>query len=606
MCQLIIAIKNKGITMKYFLLITIILSGALLANTQELLIEVNPQWNKYTESYSPKHTYSPKTEKELVKLHLLNAIELIKENTAKLDLNNKQLQQRNKNLEILSEYANRELFPINNIQTERTPIFVDEAGTHCAVGYLLKLDGENEIIDFVTSSNNLIKILEIENESFNSWQENSGFTMDELALIQPGYSGYFVYERDLLSIDNNAKINGNMQILSENSTHNHHFVYGSMQSIDGVDVNNIAAMIDGEWKNFGEGIATEIKGMAYLESENGTQIFACGNDILPTGFKNDIAVFDPESGFWMSVGLMTDGVVNQIVFHDGIGYAVGEFSMAGGVQTDNIFAFDFATQEITGFGDQFELGIVKISNFNYEAPYLLSEGDIYLLKDSKFEKQELNEKFIDLEVSNSEVSFAISDKNEVTLISNQNGNLELFGSPVYSDDASNLASYKKSYYNYELEETIYWITKKNDKNFLVNGDLSLSAVSHFIEVDDNSNYFMMNTSFGSQDEEIHLFHSSSENNAKYEKLTALYKSLPLELEKFDVLTNGNRIQFEINSKNIENFEIQLVDLQGNVVGEKSVNNSYLKDNFAVESAGLYLLSADIGGKVITKKIVVGE
>ncbi len=94
-------------------------------------------------------------------------------------------------LDWLREYRQRGLFPHNHTHPgARVPVFVDEHGTHCAVGYLLKRSGEAALVNDVVATDNNIRVRELAgNERFGNWLEETGLTLGEAAWIQPVYDG---------------------------------------------------------------------------------------------------------------------------------------------------------------------------------------------------------------------------------------------------------------------------------------------------------------------------------------------------------------------------------------------------------------------------------
>ncbi len=92
-------------------------------------------------------------------------------------------------LDWLREYRQRGVFPHNHTHPgERVPVFVDEHGTHCAVGYLLKRSGETELIEQVVAADNNVRVMELAgSERFGDWLEETGLTLAEAAWIQPKY-----------------------------------------------------------------------------------------------------------------------------------------------------------------------------------------------------------------------------------------------------------------------------------------------------------------------------------------------------------------------------------------------------------------------------------
>ena len=96
-------------------------------------------------------------------------------------------QRRSKCL-LLEEYRNRGRFPVNeNSSGSEIPIFIDRFGTACAVGYLMQQSGLEDVADNIARARNNVYVGDIENESVENWVLMSGITIEEAALIQPGY-----------------------------------------------------------------------------------------------------------------------------------------------------------------------------------------------------------------------------------------------------------------------------------------------------------------------------------------------------------------------------------------------------------------------------------
>ncbi|MCU0445230.1 MAG: hypothetical protein MUE85_09960 [Microscillaceae bacterium] len=99
-----------------------------------------------------------------------------------------QQQTRLQHLKVLAQYAQLRDCPRNYNKTYRTPVFIDEKGRYCAVGYLMLHSGKKNFCEAVQKTNNYIYIRQIENQEFSEWQQSSGLSLDELAWIQPAYS----------------------------------------------------------------------------------------------------------------------------------------------------------------------------------------------------------------------------------------------------------------------------------------------------------------------------------------------------------------------------------------------------------------------------------
>jgi hypothetical protein len=88
----------------------------------------------------------------------------------------------------LAAYRDRGLFPQNEGQADHpVPIFVDRHDTACAVGHLLRLSGAQDTVTAVEKDNNLVYVPDAGDSAIARWVLGSGLTLEEAALIQPGY-----------------------------------------------------------------------------------------------------------------------------------------------------------------------------------------------------------------------------------------------------------------------------------------------------------------------------------------------------------------------------------------------------------------------------------
>lgn len=79
---------------------------------------------------------------------------------------------------------------MNYYRPERIPVFIDEHNTHCAVGYLLMETGFDHVAHRIAAKNNYAWVKEIDDPALPVWQQFSGFTLEELKLIQGAYDSY--------------------------------------------------------------------------------------------------------------------------------------------------------------------------------------------------------------------------------------------------------------------------------------------------------------------------------------------------------------------------------------------------------------------------------
>lgn len=94
---------------------------------------------------------------------------------------------RARHLAELRRYRDAGVFPQNRSSPVATPIFVDDAGRACAVGHLLLQDGQASLVAEIVASQNLARVPQLRAARLGPWAETNGFTVAELAHIQPTY-----------------------------------------------------------------------------------------------------------------------------------------------------------------------------------------------------------------------------------------------------------------------------------------------------------------------------------------------------------------------------------------------------------------------------------
>lgn len=105
-------------------------------------------------------------------------------------LNEAQRAARARHLDTLHAYWSEGRFPINDTRPEAyTPIFIDAHDTACAVGYLIVEDDHEDLARRVQAEQNYAYVPDIQTPGLLEWATSAGFTVDELAMIQPAYCG---------------------------------------------------------------------------------------------------------------------------------------------------------------------------------------------------------------------------------------------------------------------------------------------------------------------------------------------------------------------------------------------------------------------------------
>lgn len=92
-------------------------------------------------------------------------------------------------LEQLERYRRRRRFPQNRRHSARMiPIFIDDAGTRCAMGHLIERAGGEDLVMHVANTRNHDRVHALTDlDELVVWLEANGITAAEAALIQPSY-----------------------------------------------------------------------------------------------------------------------------------------------------------------------------------------------------------------------------------------------------------------------------------------------------------------------------------------------------------------------------------------------------------------------------------
>lgn len=149
----------------------------------EHLIEVNKEWLHMADAPVEETRFTGESDR--IGFHLKSVIEVLRSRIE--DLNEEQLAQRNSLLDALEDYADESTFPINTRHKVRTPYFIDDIGTACAVGHLIIESGNEKLAHQIKAEHNYDYIRDITTIGVQEWADDNGFRMDELAWIQPAY-----------------------------------------------------------------------------------------------------------------------------------------------------------------------------------------------------------------------------------------------------------------------------------------------------------------------------------------------------------------------------------------------------------------------------------
>ncbi len=144
-------------------------------------------------SYYESHFDPTLSEVERIRAHLGCTVEYLSAQPTDA-LTDDQAANRAEHINVLSRYAEAGSFPVNETSNPFTPIFIDNAGTACAVGHLMIESGSGSLAREISTCENLAYVPEITHPGVLEWVESSGLTLDECALIQPTYLAAFIDE----------------------------------------------------------------------------------------------------------------------------------------------------------------------------------------------------------------------------------------------------------------------------------------------------------------------------------------------------------------------------------------------------------------------------
>ncbi|MDH4474328.1 MAG: hypothetical protein QE487_17110 [Fluviicola sp.] len=142
------------------------------------------------------------SDKEYIQAHLTSVLAILRANPGN-DLDKEQFRSRMQLICLLDGYRLAGNFPMNYYRNERIPVFIDEHNTHCAVGYLMQQTGHEVLARRIAAADNYVWVKDITDPEVPAWQHASGFSMDELKLIQ---GAYFSYMENAFTLPNRYEI----------------------------------------------------------------------------------------------------------------------------------------------------------------------------------------------------------------------------------------------------------------------------------------------------------------------------------------------------------------------------------------------------------------
>lgn len=101
-----------------------------------------------------------------------------------------QRERRTHLLDVLATYRRGGVFPRRGVDgyVGRRPRFIDDRGVHCAVGHLIAASGHAALARSIDAELEYAYVAQMNVPELLDWARAHGFTVEELAMIQPGYS----------------------------------------------------------------------------------------------------------------------------------------------------------------------------------------------------------------------------------------------------------------------------------------------------------------------------------------------------------------------------------------------------------------------------------
>lgn len=104
-------------------------------------------------------------------------------------------------LNLLHSYQVQGVYPRQTAFKGRQPHFIDEQGRLCAVGYLVERTDGRDLAEKINQQDSYAYVPDMQLPELKAWQEKSGLTLQELAMIQPRYAGDVDWRASLPNYD---------------------------------------------------------------------------------------------------------------------------------------------------------------------------------------------------------------------------------------------------------------------------------------------------------------------------------------------------------------------------------------------------------------------
>ncbi|MES2620309.1 MAG: T9SS type A sorting domain-containing protein [Bacteroidota bacterium] len=296
------------------------------SNNNELLRQlsaVNTEWGKQPECkqiIKNAPVVTPRSNNDWIVVHLALVEQTLRARN-RSGLSTLQKSNRLRLLNELNAYWHGRGFPVNDYLPYKNPIFIDRTGNHCAVGYLMQQSGAENLAQKINNEQQFAYVHEIKVKGVKEWAKENGFTVDELAWIQPAYQVQINAE------DMDGGLNGTVNSIAVDQNSQTVYAGGSFnQSISGAVCQNVAAWISGfagwDWIPLGNGVNGPVHTLLF----HNNKLYVGGEFTMASGIAaKNVAVYDIGLGQWQAMGLL-DSTVRAFCVYNNEVYAGGDFS----------------------------------------------------------------------------------------------------------------------------------------------------------------------------------------------------------------------------------------------------------------------------------------
>ncbi len=284
------------------------------------LTEVNRCWAEQPDVQPDAlPAWQPQSEHEWIRTHLRLVEATLRQRDVR-HLSAAQQRHRFQCLDNLHTYWQTGNFPINDQYAFRTPIFIDPYDNFCAVGYLLKASGNEGVSRMIAAKTNLAYVKEMKYPEVGAWAADNGFTVAELAWIQPGYPSSVPCGQV------GDGVWGHINELYADNAAGKLYVGGNFSLTEGGIINESIAYVTESggtytWHQMGTGVTGEVHAITQYHGA----IYAAGHFSVG-GTPANVAVWNGTT--WTAAGCV-DGVVYDLAVAGDVLYAAGDFGACG-------------------------------------------------------------------------------------------------------------------------------------------------------------------------------------------------------------------------------------------------------------------------------------